>query len=1131
VGTQACAAVLFLALGPSAAAQESPVPWTGEVARGETRTHRLDVPAGAYATLSVERGRGEVAVRLLDPAGTAVRDAQTSYFPTGSLRVSIVAAAGGAYRIEVTPIPGVESAQYAITADGPRPATPADAARVVAETAYHEGERLRIAATKEALAQAREAYSRAVERARGRDALLEGDALIGLARVQDALGDKPGALAGYRDALARHRGLDRPKAVAYLLNFIGLVQDHLGDRPAALATLTDALAASVTSGDLRVRGVTLNNFGLIHTNLGNRAEALRYYEEALPLHRAAGNPKIEANTLAGIGSNLERMGEYRRAFEHYERALPLSTAAGDLVMRGAVLNNMGTASFELDETEAALRFYGQALEVWRTAGERTGEAATLHNMAKVHAAAGEYQTAIALYEQARPLFKVTSSTVREANNLTSLGNLYLTLGDRDRALALFESVLGTHRAAGNRDFEARTLTDIGLAHASRGAHDRAFPVYERALALRREMSDRAGESATLLELGRSWLAVGDAVKALECEQRALVLAEAVGSGWRRAAALVEVGRARHALGETARGVADVTTAAALYRELRHPRGEAHALYALAHIEAGRGDLPAARAHVESAIELVESLRARVASPELRSSFLASVQDYFELHVDILMRLHRQHPGQALDGLALQTSERARARSLLDILAEASAGIREGVDPGLLARERKLRQALNAKAARAARLLSAAERDEVRVARAGDEIDVLAAELRTVQADIRAKSPRYAALTQPRPVGLEEIQQGLLDDRTVLLEYALGAERSRLWAVTRRSIDTFELPARRRLEALARRVAEEAKAPSAARSRAWAAADELGPVLLGPAARLLRGRRIVVVPDGALQYVPFAALPQAAGGRPLVLDHEVVTLPSASALAVLRAETAGRPAAPRLLAVLADPVFDDQDPRVRAGRKDAPALVPASLRDEPAQGPLPRLLGSRREALGILALAPEGAGWPALDFQASRKTATSGALADFRIVHFATHGVLDNARPELSGVVLSLVDEAGRPQDGFLRLHDVYNLELRADLVVLSACQTALGPDVRGEGLIGLTRGFMYAGARRVVTTLWRVDDRATAELMRRFYREMFGPRAAAPAAALRAAQASMASEARWADPYYWAGFVVQGDWR
>jgi CHAT domain-containing protein len=257
---------------------------------------------------------------------------------------------------------------------------------------------------------------------------------------------------------------------------------------------------------------------------------------------------------------------------------------------------------------------------------------------------------------------------------------------------------------------------------------------------------------------------------------------------------------------------------------------------------------------------------------------------------------------------------------------------------------------------------------------------------------------------------------------------------------------------------------------------------------------------------------------------------VVLLPSASTLAVLRAETATRPRAPRGVAVFADPVFDAEDPRVRA-RVRATTLVPAAWPSETPRGPLGRLLGSRREAAAILSLVPDGTGWPALDFEASRGTATSPELADFRIVHFATHGVLDGARPELSGIVLSLVDEKGRPQDGFLRLHDIYNLRLGADLVVLSACQTALGQEVRGEGLVGLTRGFLYAGAPRVVTTLWRVDDRATAELMKRLYREMLGPRALPAAAALRAAQVSLAAERRWAAPFYWAGFVLQGEWR
>jgi CHAT domain-containing protein len=188
-----------------------------------------------------------------------------------------------------------------------------------------------------------------------------------------------------------------------------------------------------------------------------------------------------------------------------------------------------------------------------------------------------------------------------------------------------------------------------------------------------------------------------------------------------------------------------------------------------------------------------------------------------------------------------------------------------------------------------------------------------------------------------------------------------------------------------------------------------------------------------------------------------------------------------------------------------------------------------LRSSRVEVEAIVGLAG-GENLKALDFEASRATALSDELGHYRVVHFATHGLLNSLHPELSGLVLSLVDEKGQPQDGFLRAHDVYNLKLRADLVVLSACQTALGKEVKGEGLVGLTRGFMYAGAPRVVASLWRVPSKATAELMKRFYRGMLVEKLR-PAAALRAAQVGMWREKRWNEPYYWAAFVLQGEWQ
>jgi CHAT domain-containing protein len=251
------------------------------------------------------------------------------------------------------------------------------------------------------------------------------------------------------------------------------------------------------------------------------------------------------------------------------------------------------------------------------------------------------------------------------------------------------------------------------------------------------------------------------------------------------------------------------------------------------------------------------------------------------------------------------------------------------------------------------------------------------------------------------------------------------------------------------------------------------------------------------------------------------------------LAVLRRELAGRQPAAKAVAVLADPVFSSDDARVKTNGKapagkEAPSDLTRAISD--VRGDLRRLLMTRDEAEAILSVTPRNGGFAALDFRANRTTATGDELSNYRIVHFATHGLLNSEHPELSGLVLSLVNDQGEPQDGFLRMHEIFNLRLPAELVVLSACQTGLGKKLDGEGLLGLTRGFMYAGAARVVASLWEVNDVATAELMKRFYRLMLqdGMR---PAAALRAAQIEMWKKPQWQSPFYWGGFILQGEWK
>jgi CHAT domain-containing protein len=268
------------------------------------------------------------------------------------------------------------------------------------------------------------------------------------------------------------------------------------------------------------------------------------------------------------------------------------------------------------------------------------------------------------------------------------------------------------------------------------------------------------------------------------------------------------------------------------------------------------------------------------------------------------------------------------------------------------------------------------------------------------------------------------------------------------------------------------------------------------------------------------------------------------------LAIQRTELAGRQPAPKLLAVIADPVFDQTDARLRSGATDASNKTLAQTHSFDDQRKIahladhsdaksgttirrlviPRLPFTRQEATRLLALAPKQSSFSALDFQASRATVLSGELSQYRYVHFATHGLLDSERPGLSSLVLSMVDAEGKAQDGFLRANDIYNLKLPAELVVLSACQTGLGKEIKGEGLVGLTRGFMYAGAARVVVSLWNVNDRATSELMAKFYQKMLKENQR-PAAALRSAQVEMWKHREWQSPYYWAAFTLQGEWR
>jgi len=534
---------------------------------------------------------------------------------------------------------------------------------------------------------------------------------------------------------------------------------------------------------------------------------------------------------------------------------------------------------------------------------------------------------------------------------------------------------------------------------------------------------------------------------------------------------------------------------------------------------------------------------------------------FDEYIDFLMDRHLKEPDAGFDNKAFNVSERRRARALLDSLKVARADIRHGVDPGLLERENYTRNQLNAIAGNEqfsnveSGVNGSAEEDLLKVSVSSPKADIssLSAELQRVETEIRKQSPRYAELTQPRPLRANAVQT-LLDNDTVLLNYTLGEKRSFLWAISKTSIKSYVLPPRVEIEDAVKKIYAHLSDGNAAErsgdSPFVAESEYLSRVLLSPAADFFGTKMIVVVADGALHYLPFSGLTDprlmTSTKAPMLLSNEIISAPSASVVGVLRQELSNRTPAPDSVAIFADPVFSENDERLssdpdRNGSEEPTeessmlrSLVVPRLSSElsPEQSyNIPRLPFSRREADSIFANAQSG-GTPlkAIDFEASREKLSRTDLSTFRIVHFATHGILHSEYPELSGVVLSLVNKKGEPVNGFLRLNEIYNLNLNAELVVLSACQTALGKEIRGEGLIGLTRGFMYAGSPRVVASLWKVDDVATAELMKIFYQKMLKENVR-PAAALRAAKVAMWGSKRWNAPFYWAAFELSGEWR
>ncbi|MEM7585546.1 MAG: CHAT domain-containing protein [Acidobacteriota bacterium] len=1049
-----------------------------------------------YLGVVVEQRGIDLVVEASAPGGEVLLRVDSPNGRVGPEPLTLIAGAAGEHRIVVrSPSTKAPPGRYLLRPEEPRPASAEDRRR-------HAAERAQLAAHQAGARRDAESYRESARH--------------------------------YREVLAVWQALGELPRQAEVLHRLGTRLRILGEREGAAEAQHRAVRIFQELGDLHGEATAWTQLGLIAW-AGNENELAREsYRKALELQERFGDRSLQAETWNNLGLLELRAGRLDEALASYSQALQIFREIFDRRNQAVSLVNVAGVHDLRGDPTRALASYSQALELARALRHSRLEAQILHNQGVLYLRLGRAREATSHLGRALPLFRQQGDQRRQAAALANLGALHFWLRDTERALDEIGEALELETEIGNRRGQAENLQMLAAIYLELEQPARALSFYRKALEIQREVGDRLRETRILRGLGKSLVQIGETGEGLATLSEALELSRALGLSLAEAKALLRRGEAHLMLEDSEKALADFRHAYTLSRSTGARKLEIESLGQVARVEQSNGDFAGALATTQRALELAELQRTVIASNDLRTSYFSHLRSIYERAIELEIQLAEgSEDRRAMPRRTLEIAERARARGLLDQLREVRVEIRRGVDEALSTREQRLLLELDDKVQRQRSLRE--QGDAAAASVLERDIDRQLRELDDLRGEIRSASPHFS-LGTPEELLLSDLQTRDLADGTVLLEYFLGVRRSFLWCVTATSITVHELPPRSEIETLVREVfADLSQADPRRDVGQRRALERLGGILLGPVSAQLAGQRLAIVADGALEYLPFAALPVA--GKPLVVEHELVFLPSAAVLGELRRTAAGRQQPAHRLALFADPVFSSEDPRVAGPGPTAQAasaeVSPDTPPDMATREGFERLPWTRREAESIAeALGrrfPAEEPFLATDFTADAHRVTSGTLQDYRILHFATHGLIDSAQPQLSALILSLVDNTGRPRDGFLRSYDIYGLDLNADLVVLSGCRTALGREIRGEGLESLVRAFFHAGASRVMASLWSVQDEATAVLMGRFYRALFEDQLT-PAAALRAAQVSLWQDPRFRDPYYWAAFILQGAW-
>lgn len=878
------------------------------------------------------------------------------------------------------------------------------------------------------------------------------------------------------------------------------------------------------------QSVVLNKLGIVYltSDSPNLEEAEKYFEKSKELKHSIGDVWGEAQVLSNLAITLSRSGKKQAAKEALEAAIPLHQQVNNRIGEAQALNSLGLIYQNMGKFDNAIEIFDNILNIPYEDNPDflDAQAGAVESKARLLSRLGKHKEALDLHLANIPRRQIIGNKTNEAITYHNSGLEYLHLRDFDLAIKSFNRAKDLTK---NIRLQAYSYDHLGVCYWFKENYKDALEHNDKALDIfSNKITDPVGKASALYHRGLIYFSMKDYQQALTKYKETLALEENTGSKNDTPATLYGIALA--------------------YQQL--------------------GDLEQAKNNIQRAINMVEFQLLTISPQDYRLSFFSKAEDYYKLYSELLMSAHNQDKSKRLDIEAFKMSELGRARNLLDLLIEKNINFHQDIDDALLEKERQLAKDLTEK------LNKIQKKGTQEESKLEDDIKALKIKYSEIEKDIRKKNPEYTDLRYPEPLSLPNIQESILDEDTIILEYSLGEKHSYLWVIKKinskvskieESITSYELPKRSVIEELAqqlycdltietRRKKDEPDSIFEKRKNNknyLKSSTKLGEMLLGHVAEQLGDKRLVIIPDGILQYIPFAALNIPSGGSqtenfaPLVDKHEIVYMPSVSAAGILRTDTkyTNRTPAPNLLAIFANPIFENNRSNNVPTRNTQTAT--AVLKSDPLSeykpfgcpdkdelvslyNGLQSLVGTEKELNTILSIASKkGKCLPKQQAEVSRDTVMDKALlSQYKIIHFATHAIINDERPDLSAIALSAFDEKGRKTEQFLRLSDIYKLNLPAELVILSACQTGIGPSIKGEGIVSFSRGFMHAGTKRIITSLWQLRDDSTPVFMEKFYKALLQD-SLTPSKALQKAQKEMIKDYH---PFKWAPFIIQGDW-